>query len=482
AYEEIWGRSCESLLAAPQSWMKAVHEDDQDGVTEAIAGATGRDWSEVIFPEYRIVRPNGDIRWIQARAFPARDGTGEIARVVGIAEDITDHKNMERQLLHAQKMEAVGQLTGGIAHDFNNLLQVIESNLDVLAKHPGLDKDSSILVSRALDAGRRGANLTRHLLAFSRRQLLHPAVVEPNELIGGWVRILTRTLGEDVAIETRLADSLPPILVDPGGLESALLNLALNARAAMANGGTLTISTAEIERGKTIHADGRSLPAGKYVEIAIADTGCGIPDEILERVFEPFFTTKEVGEGSGLGLSMVYGFVRQSRGDVGMTSKPGSGTTVRMVFPAAEPGSAKTAEEAGSRDLDIEHDTLPTVLVVEDEPSVRDSTVTILESLGLRVVAVGDGHEALEALSVNASIGLMITDMVMPKGLDGLQLARKATRHTPDLRVIIATGYPEPHRKTEGMAESGFVLLNKPYKVNDLIAALDRVWTGAPDP
>lgn len=389
--------------------------------------------------------------------------------------DITEQRRAAEQLRHAQKLEVVGQLAGGTAHEFNNILQVVQANLELIGRK--LDGDDTVarLIDGALRAGRRGARLTQQLLSFSRRQTLRPRTLDANELIGRTVGLLGRTLGEDIEIETVLDANLPAIHVDASGLESALLNIATNARGAMPQGGKLTIRTAIRRLDDEVATEEAGLPAGDYVEISLADTGCGMPPEVLARAFEPFFTTKDVGEGSGLGLSMVYGFALQSDGHATLESEVGKGTVVRMMFPTtgvkpdgARKAAVKTPIEAGSG----------TILVVEDDPAVRSSVAMLLEMLGYRTWEAGNGAAALAILDREAGIDLLFTDVVMPGRMSGPELAREALLRHPNLKVLLTSGYSESALEKTGFSADDFALLGKPYSHAQLSQAVKAALAG----
>lgn len=408
---------------------------------------------------------DGKKRTILNYTAPILDDSGGVDGAIVVNLDISKLQDAEKRLVHAQKMEVVGQLAGGTAHDFNNLLQVIQANLELTQQ--GIDGDRRILpfVESAMSAVLRGAKLSQQLLSFSRKQILNPETVDPNEQIDGIVELLRRTLGEDIEIATVLAADCPAVRIDPHGLENAILNLSVNARAAMPKGGTLTIRTGvRLLDDKEVMTEDGALPAGAYVEISVSDTGCGMPPEVLAHAFEPFFSTKEIGEGSGLGLSMVYGFVRQSDGHVAMESEVGKGTTVRLLFPALA-AKAETAREK----LDKEPVAgVGTILLVEDDPDVRHSVVMLLETMGYNVLCGENAAAALEILDRQSGIDLLFTDMVMPGGMGGLDLAREASLSHPDLRVLLTSGYPE--KALEGVGD--FPLLGKPYSSASLREAV----------
>ncbi len=416
--------------------------------------------------------PNSNKRIEINVRFPIKDKDGVVIGLGSAGLDITERRSIEQQLLQAQKMEIVGQLTGGVAHDFNNLLQVIETNLSLAIETADLDSRAKGLIESALSSGRRGASLTHQLLAFSRKQMLYPRIVNLHDFVGGMTKLLARTLGEDVAIRTDIAGRVHGIYVDEHGLANALLNLAVNARAAMPNGGNLTIASSAVELDQEAVSGAIHLAAGRYVEIAVSDTGCGMTEETRLRAFEPFFTTKGVGEGTGLGLSMVYGFARQSGGGASIESELGKGTTVRILLPAG-------AVEAEANDDDqvaattIEHATK--VLLVEDDGAVRKSTVMLLKAIGCEVTDTDRAALVVDILKGNDDIGLLISDVVLPGGANGVEVAKKATEIRPDLKVILVSGYPDATLAKSGVSEENFFLLPKPFSKTALAEAIFKV-------
>lgn len=400
---------------------------------------------------------------------------------VGVIHDLTERKRTEEQLIQAQKMEAVGQLSGGIAHDFNNLLTVIVGNADLLARglkmRPDLQKQAEAIAA----AGHRGAELTQRLLAFSRRQTLRPCEIDCNGLVAKMHGLLRRAVREDIDIRTDLEHDLWAAFADPGQLESAILNLALNARDAMPNGGTLSIVTANMPLDDTYQGESPEVNPGNYVMISITDNGEGMPPDVVERAFEPFFTTKDVGKGSGLGLSMVYGFAKQSNGHVTLYSEPGLGTTVRIYLPAMVETVGQTAPRRDDADAEVAAASGEVVLVVEDDPFVRTYAVGCLEDLGYRVIAAGDGREALKCLTADSSIEVVFTDVVMPGGVSGIDLAEKARILRPELGILLTSGYALDTLMDRGRFPPGMAFLNKPYRKHELSLALRRVLTHAGD-
>jgi len=458
AYERVWGRTCQSLYETPLSFVEAIHPEDRERVVKAFEKQSRGDYDE----EYRIIRPDGTVREIRDRAFPVKNKHGEVYRVVGIAEDITEEKRRDEQLTQAQKMQAVGQLTGGVAHDFNNLLAVILGNTELLQDEIG-DNQRLATINRA---GTRGAELTQRLLAFSRKQALQPQSIDLTELVSGLHDLLHRTLGEPVKIVSDVPEETWPVLADPGQLENALLNLAINARDAMPDGGILEIECSNIELREGGMRFSDDVAAGDYVQISVRDTGTGMPKDVLEHVFEPFYTTKEVGEGTGLGLSMVYGFARQSGGDAVIESVPGKGTKVMIFLPRAE---VKVASDEPKQGAELKRGRGEAILVLEDDPDVRSLAVAALEGLGYRVLEAGDANAAMRVLEKEAdNVDLLLSDVVLPGGVSGPEFAAKAKDLHPKLKVVFMSGYAADlytHDRIPGFDET---LLTKPFGLGDL--------------
>jgi signal transduction histidine kinase len=398
--------------------------------------------------------------------FPLINLDGSIFGLGGIASDVTEHRQTEQRLRQAQKMEAVGQLTGGVAHDFNNLLAVIQGNAELLAIGGEPETSSTEAILRATQ---RGAELTQRLLSYSRRQSLHAKSIDLAELVGGLSDLLRRTLGATIEIETVVAPDLRPACADPGQLENALLNLTINARDAMPEGGKLTIECTNAVLEDEHSARDPDVSPGDYVVLAVSDTGTGMSKEVLAQVFEPFFTTKEVGQGSGLGLSMVYGFAKQSGGQVTLYSKPERGTTVKLYLPQADRAEAR--HESGAAD-EIERGHGERVLVIEDDAAVRDLTVTMLENLGYRVSDVGDAAAARSVLKGRDEIDLILSDVVLPGGMTGPQFIDEIRERTPDVKVVFMSGYPAEAAKRADFVSAGGTLLNKPFRRGVLAKAL----------
>ena len=386
---------------------------------------------------------------------------------VGIIHDLTGRKETEEQLRQAQKMEMVGQLSGGIAHDFNNLLTVIIGNAEHLGDQLKSREELRQLAYDICLAGERGAELTQRLLAFSRRQLLHPTAIDCHELLASIHKLLRRALRENIEIHIALDSQETLAFADRAQLESAVLNLALNAQDAMPAGGKLTLSSGVTSLDDHYQAHHPGIDAGEYAMVAVSDNGQGMTSEVVARAFEPFYTTKEVGKGSGLGLSMVYGFTKQSNGHASIYSEPGLGTTVRIYLPQV----GKNAQNA-SRQNRVEEIALPTgretILIAEDDPFVRSSVVLRVASLGYTVIAAVDGNDALAKLRTNSSIKLLFTDIVMPGGMSGWELAHLAQQIRPGLAVIFTSGYAPEALVEQGRTSAQTIVLTKPYRKIEL--------------
>jgi PAS domain S-box-containing protein len=397
----------------------------------------------------------------------------------GMIQDISDRKHVEealreseRRFAQAQKMEAVGQLTGGIAHDFNNLLLVISGNLELLEPHlPG--HVSRELLKDAQDAAALGSRLTDQLLTFARRRHLDPQVIQLNDLVVGITDMLRRTLGQHISLSTSLARDIWPTRADPGQFQSAIVNMAVNSRDAMPQGGKLVVETRNILLGSDQAEFHSELTPGEYVQLSISDTGMGMPPEVRDRVFEPFFTTKDKSRGTGLGLAMVYGFVKQSGGHVTIYSEDGLGTTINLYLPRADAVS-ETVTTAGPRsDLDLQ--ARGTILVVEDDARVRQLTIRRLELIGYQVLEAADGPTALEILRGIDPIDLVFTDLIMPGGLSGREVAVKARELRPGIRVLLTSGYAEELMHGDELQREQMKVLRKPYQQAELAAILRDV-------
>ncbi|MRI57009.1 response regulator [Methylobacterium sp. DB1607] len=446
-----------------ETFLRHVIPEDRAQVRAAFDGA---DSSERLDLRCRIRRADdGDVRWIALRGKAYRDEAGSVRTMAGIVMDTTRQQAVEERLNQAQKMEAIGQLTGGVAHDFNNLLTIIVGNLDMIVRKPDDAQRVERLATSAMTAARRGAEVTEKLLSFSRRQVLRPVTVNPNRLLKDFRDLLERAVGETIAVRLVLDASLDPVRLDPGQFESAVLNLAVNARDAMPGGGTLTVRTcnAHLDAGEL--AERPDLSPGPYVLVAVLDTGHGMDAGTLARAFEPFFTTKEIGRGTGLGLSQIYGFVRQAGGHAQIKSEVGRGTSVELYLPRSDeralerrPEGAMPLRRAAAGEV---------VLVVEDEPAVLEMATESLAELGYRTLTATQATEALERLSGPERIDILFSDVVMPGGMNGVQLSVEARRLRPGLRVLLTSGYTGTALDGQGVPDD-LPLLSKPYQRDEL--------------
>ncbi|MBB4266489.1 hybrid sensor histidine kinase/response regulator [Roseospira visakhapatnamensis] len=443
-----------------------THPEDCDADGAHIAGILAGDAVSYAL-EKRFVRKGGQVVWVHVSVSLVRSWDGSPVHFVMQVLDLSQRKDLEQRLLQAQKMEAVGQLTGGLAHDFNNLLGVITGNLELLLRSVRKDDRAFRRAQAAYHAALRGADLTRQMLAFSRRQILEVKDIDARALLEGLVGLLRRTLGEAVELRLKQANSLWSIRTDGSQLESAILNLALNARDAMPQGGHLTIETMNVHLDAEYAARDHDVVPGDYVLVAVSDTGTGIPAEIIDRVFEPFFTTKEVGKGTGLGLSMVFGFAKQSGGHIKVYSEGGRGTVVKLFLPR----SKGTVGDAAATADEPDDDGAPfpaTVLVVDDREDLRMVAAEMLEDLGYTVMVAESGPAALLMLARNRAIDLLLTDIVMPGGMSGPQLAQAARDRWPRLPILFMSGYAEGAILREGQIGTEHDLISKPFRRADL--------------
>jgi PAS domain S-box-containing protein len=584
AYEEIWGRTCDSLYASPMSFVEAIHPDDREGVSARMASQASGEYDEV----YRILRPDGSLRWIHDRAFPVQGPAGELLRIVGSAQDITalklteqalresegryrnlfesapdgilvansegryvdvnpralsmlgysrdeligmtsedivapneaahvdaalteinqgiehrrewqfrrkdgskfdadvqatvmadgrilalirdvsDRRRLEDQLRQSQKMEAVGRLAGGVAHDFNNSLGVILGYTELLMREASGTQKGKL--EQIMKATKRAAGLTRQLLAFSRKQIVDPKVLDLNAVSSDLEEMLGRLIGEDIDLAIVPGAHLGQVKADPGQLEQVVMNLCVNARDAMPDGGLLRIETANVELDAGQIVQHETMAPGRYVMLAVSDTGGGMDKEILSKIFEPFFTTKAEGKGTGLGLAMVYGIVKQAGGYVGVFSKVGHGTTFKIYLPRIDEPETEAEVEAPMPPRGWE-----TILLVEDEASLRSIAREILEEHGYRVIDASGPDEAIEiAHRLPDTIHLLVTDVVMPR-MNGRVLAESLVAARPTLRVLYMSGYTDDIIAHRGVLESGTQLLEKPFSARTLLARVTTI-------
>jgi PAS domain S-box-containing protein len=454
--EEVIGRKSTEFLT-PDSARKAIEEV----LPEFMRTGSCKD------VEYQWVTKSGQIMDVLLSAIAEWDDNGKIRRSLAVLIDITERRQVEQKLVQAQKMESVGQLTGGLAHDFNNLLGVILGNLQLLERSVGGDQKAERRLGAALGAVDRASELTRRLLAFARRQKLETRSVDPNDLIEGLNDLLRQAVGETIALETHFGADIPMIRTDQTQLESAILNLAVNARDAMPEGGALTIETSLLTFNEDYADSHGEITPGRYVVIAVTDTGTEIPRAKQKKVFDPFYTTKEVGKGSGLGLSMVYGFLNQSGGHVRLYSEVGLGTTFRLYLPT-DPDEIEEPKSTSEPQKNALPPGAETILVAEDNTEMREIAVQLLEDLGYQTLVAIDGGTALEILEENPDIDLLFTDIVMAGGTNGVALAEAARRARPDLPVLFTTGYAEAAVLRDGQVSRERNLVTKPYRHRDL--------------
>ena len=418
-------------------------------------------------------RKDGSTFWNELSISPVRDGGGRLTHFVGMQTDVTERKRLELQFRQSQKMEAVGQLAGGIAHDFNNLLTIINGYSELLLQDSKPDDPTRELLSEILKAGLRSAGLTRQLLAFSRQQVLTPRVLDLNAVAGETEKMLRRVIGEDILLVTSLAPDLGAVLADAGQVEQVLLNLAVNARDAMPQGGRLLIETRNVAIDRECATEHPDLAPGQYVMLGVADTGTGMTPEVKAKIFEPFFTTKGPGQGTGLGLATVYGIIRQSNGQLEVVSSPGAGTRFRIYLPRVEGSAAEKPVKSGIRPPPRGTET---ILLVEDEDGVRALTRHVLDSCGYTVLDVVDGQEALLLMADGhaGTIDLLITDVVMP-GLGGPAVAALVAERFPDIKILFVSGYTDDAVFRHGMSEEGVNFLQKPFSPPELAAKVRAV-------
>ena len=423
------------------------------------------DGTQVSFQQSRRLN-DGRNRELAVEYVPHRDSAGVVGGFFSVIRDVTEQKRLEGELRQSQKMEAVGQLTGGLAHDFNNLLSVIVGNLQLLERVCRGDGRAINHVETALRAALRGADLTGRLLAFSRQQVLAPRVLDVNVLVLEMRELIERSLGRSINVRLALAADLWPIRVDAGQLENSVLNLAINARDAMGDGGELVIETHNVTLDESQAVGPAYVAPGPYVCVAVSDNGTGMPEEVRKRAFEPFFTTKEIGKGTGLGLSMVYGFCEQSGGHAQIASAPAAGTTVSLYFPRA-PESLVAGEASQLRAEPLPTGT-ETILVVEDDDDVRTTAVTSLQSLGYCVYDASSAAAALAVLDRNPVIDLMFTDLMLAEGERGLDLVTRVLRERPRVRVLVTSAFAESSVQHQSLVASGYPVLTKPYSMEAL--------------
>lgn len=474
--EKIFGYTAEEIVGQSiRCLLPPGHEFEEDRILERIRHGETVDHFETLRR-----KKDGQLFHASLTISPIRNTSGEIVGASKIARDITDRKQMERQMRQSQKMEAIGQLTGGIAHDFNNLLGIIVGNLDLLERSLRDNDVAQRRVQTAQKAAARGADLTRRLLSFSSREELNPTSIALDESVQNMIELASHAIGPEIVVVTHFDKTVPPVFVDPSALESALLNLVVNARDAMPKGGSITISTKmrELEASYPPVVTGE-IAAGMYACVSVSDSGHGMSPETLERAFEPFFSTKPRGKGTGLGLAMVYGFVRQSKGTVRLYSEVGYGTTVSLYLPLAnepvppvKPHAKPVSTSNGNEKI----------LVVDDEAALLDIAAAYLEEMGYTALQAEDAITALEIFSQHPDIELILTDIIMPGGVNGVELAQKIRVLNPATKVIFTSGFPSDALAERSGNKVDGPLLQKPYQRVEFMSMIRRVMEGAAGP
>jgi signal transduction histidine kinase len=465
SHDAIFGHQPMEPEWTPATTIGHFVPEDREAVRAAFAAATLRGRVEF---EHRIIRAgDGALRWLLVKG-AAFNGPGGADRIAGVVADVTERRLIDEQLRQAQKMEAIGQLTGGIAHDFNNLLMIIGGSLEALSRGAAFDRRTEKFLGAARAGVARGAKLNQQLLAFARRQDMQVEVVSINDLLPTFEILLDRAVGETVSVRVVRGADLWRCQTDPNQLETAILNLAINARDAMEAGGTLTLATANVVVGDQEAARWEAAP-GDYVAVHLSDTGAGMDPALLARAFEPFFTTKAVGRGTGLGLSQVYGFAKQSGGFVTIESEVGQGTIVGVYLPRSHaalpaPQAAAAASPTG--------DAQGVVLLVEDDADVRAASRAMLEALGYTVREAAGGEAALEALKADPAMTLVFSDVIMASGMSGIELGGRIREAYPGLPILLTSGYTA-HLMPE--AKDGPPVLHKPYTLDALAEAIGKV-------
>lgn len=471
-------RSAVEFYGLDQETMIGMTADDLPGLNSSNTQLISRTDRQVLedgkiirMTDQRVNQVNGKPSLQDITKVPIKDGKGDITGVLVLSADITDKVRLEEELRHSQKMDAIGQLSGGVAHDFNNLLTVVLGNLELLKQRLGPDHEWLKYVSRSSEAAERGAMLTQRMLAFSRKQSLNPISIDLNKLVDGLMNLIQSSLGETIAVTLTLHGDVWPVYVDRYQLENAIINLAVNSRDAMPDGGRLTLTTRNIEVEPDL-AGAHGVDPGPFVALSVSDTGMGMPEEVLTRAVDPFYTTKEVGKGSGLGLSMIYGFLKQSGGILQMESEVGEGTAMRLLIPRAPQSEAVVQPEESA---EWAHDgASEIILVVEDDPDVRQMAMDILTGMGYVPLEAENAHQALEVLEREQKVALIFSDLVMPGGIDGRVLVEKAREMRPTLPVVLTSGYSGQVLAGFEPLEQGMVLLPKPYQPFELSRAIRK--------
>lgn len=477
AMERAFGYPADSTSMGQNWWAERIHPDDRDAIVEAAAAymaGTETQWAT----EYRFRRADGEYAWVADYAKAVRDPDGQLQRIIGAMVDVSQNRLLQDQLAHAQRLEAVGRLAGGVAHDFNNLLSVINGYADLLLGDAGADAPQRRGLEQIQRAGARAAELTRQLLAFGRKQIVSPRLLDMGEVLATTCGMLRRILGEDIEVVGEVEPGLGAVLADPGQLEQVIVNLAVNARDAMPEGGTLTLRLENVEVQRPASNKVEALTPGSYVKLSVTDTGIGIDAEVLPHIFEPFFTTKEMGVGTGLGLATVYGIVKQSGGHVAAVSSLNHGTCITVYLPRQQHKIGLSSARAPGNPAHGKQ----RLLVVEDEEMLRELLVAVLEESGYEVLHAAGAEEALaRCQQAEGKIDLVLTDVVMP-GRSGRQLADEIRTLYPGISILYMSGYTDDALVRSGIAVAGANFIQKPFRPQALIKKVNAVLHREPSP
>lgn len=479
-YEQIWGRSRQSLFENPTSWLESIHPDDRDRV---FSNARNQQFTGEYREEYRIVRPDGSIRWIRDKAFPVRNEKGETIRVAGVAEDITEHKlkeaqlkevekkraELEEQLIQAQKLESLGTLASGIAHDFNNILSIIMGHTSVIEMNRTNPEKFSQHISALHMATQRGASLVRQLLTFARKTEFNLELTQINDIILEISKLISQTFPKNIRLFTDFQEDLPSVQVDANQIHQVLLNLCVNARDAMPDGGVLNMETFVTDAENLKIGYSKSL-AEKYVVLRISDSGSGMSEKTKQRIFEPFFTTKDIGKGTGLGLALAYSVIENHKGWIEVDSELGKGTTFFVYLPVPKERSEMNIKPVYSESVSLEGK--ENILVIEDEELLRNMLADLLESKGYKVYLAGDGEDGVEQfLLKHSQIQLVLTDLGLPKFGGGEVIKRIRAIHS-SVKIILASGFMEPELKLSLQDFGVSYFIQKPYLGDEILSCI----------
>ena len=471
SYQKLLGYSIEELGST--SSFEQIHPDDRQKVADAAKEVRDSGFGHRV--EYRFRHKDGHWLILESTASVAKSSNGEVEKLVIVNRDITERRQLEAQLSLSHRLEAIGRLSGGVAHDFNNLLGVIIGYSEALQQRMSLDDPHREAIDEIRNAGQRAASLTQQLLAFSRKQVLEPKVLDLNTIVVEVEKILGRLIGEDISLKLVLSSHLAKVKADRSQIEQVLLNLAVNARDAMPQGGKLVIETADVTLDETAARHRPYLVPGQYVLLRVTDTGCGMDAALQSRIFEPFFTTKGKGKGTGLGLATVYGVIKQSGGYILVESEVGYGSTFEIYLPRVEEDLEVPSEGQRLARLGQDH---RTILLVEDERSLRKLTMSTLREIGYSVYEAQDALEALDiAKRTETAIDLLLTDVIMP-GMSGRSLADTLSAQRPEMRVLYMSGYTDGEIAPHGVLEAGTSILRKPFTRDQLMRQVDEAFSG----